>query len=123
MNGGTNIVGCENSGTISFQTSDCHVYAGGIVGNEYRASSGSQFTIEDCKNTGDIYGDAGNGVATIGGVIGETTRKGDNSSSTIKNCTNAGNLYGTGEIGGVIGAVNHGHIYTLNGVEIVEQLQ
>lgn len=122
LNGGTNIVGCENSGTISFQTSDCHVYAGGIVGNEYRASSGSQFTIEDCKNTGDIYGDAGNGVATIGGVIGETTRKGDNSSSTIKNCTNAGNLYGTGEIGGVIGAVNHGHIYTLNGEEIVSMV-
>lgn len=119
LNGGTNIVGCENSGAISFQTSGCHAYAGGIVGNEYRASSGSQFTIEDCKNTGDIYGDVENGAATIGGVIGETTRKGDNSNSTIKNCTNAGNLYGTGEIGGVIGAVNHGHTYTLNGEEIV----
>ena len=118
LNGGTNVVDCENTGAISFTTSNCHVYAGGIIGDETRFGGNTQFSIENCKNSGDISGDAGNGAATIGGVIGEATRKGDNSTSSIKNCTNAGNISGTGSLGGVIGNINRGNSYMQNGVEI-----
>ena len=119
LNGGANIVDCENSGDISFKTTDCHAYVGGIVGNETRSSSGSQFTIENCKNTGNIHADTGNVGSTIGGIIGEAARKGDDSTSIIRNCTNAGNISGNGEVGGVIGYINHGQTYRLNGEEII----
>ena len=119
MNGGENIVDCENSGTITFSARGCHVYAGGIVGEECRYKSASQFTVENCKNSGDIQGDAGDGAASIGGVIGEAGRKGDNSNSSIKNCTNTGNISGVGELGGVIGEINLSHTYRMDGVEIV----
>ena len=118
MNGGEHVVDCENTGNITFNTRDCHVYAGGIIGEESRYIGASQFTVENCKNLGDSQGDAGNGAASIGGVIGETGRKGDNSTSSIKNCTNTGNISGVGELGGVIGKIGLDHNYSVNGVEI-----
>lgn len=85
---------CENSGTVSVQTSNGFGGGvGGIVGNNQPSMYlGDMCVVERCTNTGDI-----SGKEYVGGIVGTSN------SATQRNCANLGDVSGSVRVGGIVG--------------------
>ncbi|MDR2834742.1 MAG: T9SS type A sorting domain-containing protein [Bacteroidales bacterium] len=80
------------SGSVTRQSVQLAVYAGGIAG--YSAS-----TISNCYNMGDVSSSSSFAYSNAGGIAGRSW-------STISNCYNTGNVSSSSYAGGIAGSSN-----------------
>lgn len=89
------IVGCENYGSINAQSLTDANYNGGIVG-----TAGGKFKIMNCSN----YGVVGNEeINYTGGIVGNLGS--ENSESEVCFCNNYGDCFGL-YVGGIVGTMS-----------------
>lgn len=94
------IVGCENYGSINAQSLTDANYNGGIVG-----TAGGKFKIMNCSN----YGVVGNEeINYTGGIVGNLGS--ENSESEVCFCNNYGDCFGL-YVGGIVGTMSKSSIH------------